>query len=138
MTDPRPKLLFVCAHNAGRSAMGAAIARHLGGDLVEASSGGIAPDDAASAVTIATLAEIGIDDSNHVPSLLTEDRVRQADVVIAMKPNLPIPQVDGTRYETWSLVTPPSTDAEGTRVLRDDISEKVTDLLDRTTGRNPA
>lgn len=133
MNKSSSTLLFVCAHNAGRSAMAAAIARHLGGDAVRAESAGITPDEGPNGVTIATLAEIGIDDSDHIPSPLTDERVRGADRVIAMKPSLDIPQIAGTQYETWSLVTPVSSDVDGIRELRNDITEKVRDLLDRIT-----
>ncbi|WP_433625553.1 hypothetical protein [Nocardia sp. CA-120079] len=32
---PKPSVLFVCVHNAGRSQMAAALLTHLAGDLVE-------------------------------------------------------------------------------------------------------
>lgn len=35
---PRPSVLFVCVHNAGRSQMGAAYLTHLAGDRVEVRS----------------------------------------------------------------------------------------------------
>ncbi len=124
MTD-RPNVLFVCTHNAGRSALAAALARAQFGDRVAVESAGVAPQQAASEVTIASLAEIGIDDSHHVPTALTADRVAAADVVVAMKPGLDIPQVDGVRYETWTLPDPDGWDVDAIRALRDDVSERV-------------
>lgn len=126
----RPTVLFVCTHNAGRSALGAALARARYGDQIDAQSAGVAPQDHASDVTIASLAEIGIDDSAHVPSALTRERVAAADVVVAMKPSLDIPQVDGVRYETWSLPDPNGWDVDTIRRLRDDIDKRVAALLD--------
>ena len=32
MTDPKPSVLFVCIHNAGRSQMAAGYLRHLAGE----------------------------------------------------------------------------------------------------------
>lgn len=127
----KPTLLFVCTHNAGRSALGAALAREAAGDRATVLSAGVAPADKPSEGTIASLAEIGIDDSAHVPTKITEEMVRQADIVIAMKPGLAIPQVEGVTYETWDLPNPEGWEVEELRPLRDHIQERVTGLLDR-------
>lgn len=37
---PRPSVLFVCVHNAGRSQMAAAFLTHFAGDRVEVRSAG--------------------------------------------------------------------------------------------------
>jgi NADPH-dependent 2,4-dienoyl-CoA reductase/sulfur reductase-like enzyme/protein-tyrosine-phosphatase len=130
----KPTLLFVCTHNAGRSALGAALARHQAGDRDTVLSAGMDPADTASAGTIASLAEIGIDDSAHVPTLLTEELVAGSSVVVAMKPGLALPQVDGVVHETWELPNPQGWDAGAIRLLRDHINERVADLIDRVIG----
>ena len=127
----KPTLLFVCTHNAGRSALGAALARQQAGDRAVVLSAGIAPAKATSAGTIASLAESGIDDSAHVPAEVTEELVRSATVVIAMKPGLDLPRVEGVTYETWDLPNPEGWDAAAIRPLRDHISDRVKDLLGR-------
>jgi arsenate reductase len=127
----KPTLLFVCAHNAGRSALAAALARDVAGDRAVVISAGTTPAETPSAGTIASLAEIGIDDSGHVPSQLTEELVRSADVVVAMKPGLPIPQIDGVTYETWDLSNPQGWEAPAIRPLRDHIRHRVTELIER-------
>lgn len=129
MPDQTPRLLFICTQNAGRSVLGAALARTRGGDAVHVESGGVRPAAAANPVTIASLAEIGIDDSAHVPSAVTPERVADSDVVIAMKPGLDLPQVDGVRYETWTLPDPDGWDVESIRELRDDVDKRVQELL---------
>ena len=133
MTELKPAVLFVCTHNAGRSTLAAALARADG--RIEASSAGVAPANEASPVTIASLAEIGIDDSRHQPSAVTDQRVREADVVVAMKPGLSLPHVHGTRYETWSLPDPSGWDIEGIRPLREEINRRVSTLIDELTER---
>lgn len=127
----KPTLLFVCTHNAGRSALGAALARQDAGDRAAAMSAGMAPADRPSDVTIASLAEIGIDDSDHIPSPVTESVVASSTVVIAMKPGLALPKVEGVTYETWDLPNPAEWDVDGIRPLRDHIDGLVTDLLHR-------
>jgi protein-tyrosine-phosphatase len=130
----KPTLLFVCTHNAGRSALGAALARQRAGDRASVFSAGVAPAETASAGTIASLAELGIDDSAHVPTQLTEELVAASTVVVAMKPGLDIPQIDGVTYETWDLPNPQGWEATSIRPLRDHIDDLVAELLDRTLG----
>ena len=96
----KPTLLFICTHNAGRSALAAALARQRAGDRAVVHSAGVDPAETANAGTIASLAEIGIDDSAHVPTQVTEELVRNATVVISMKPGLDLSQVQGVTYET--------------------------------------
>lgn len=131
----RPTLLFICTHNAGRSALGAALARQQAGDRAVVLSAGVDPAETASAGTIASLAEIGIDDSAHVPTKVTEELVRDATVVIAMKPGLDLPRVEGVRYETWDLPNPQGWEAPAIRPLRDHIARQVEELLDRVAAR---
>ncbi|HEX2893342.1 MAG TPA: low molecular weight phosphatase family protein [Marmoricola sp.] len=127
----KPTILFVCTHNAGRSALGAALARRQAGDRVVVLSAGVAPAETASAGTIASLAEIGIDDSAHVPTRLTEELVAASTVVVAMKPGLDVPQIEGIAYETWDLPNPEGWDVDAIRPLRDHIDGRVSALLKR-------
>ena len=136
-TPRRPRLLFVCAHNAGRSALAVALARHHAADRIDADSAGTTPDDGPSASAVATLAELGIDASAHRPSAVTADRVAAADLVVAMKPGLELPQVDGVRYQTWNLPDPAGWDPEGIRPLRDEIDRRVRALVTELTETPP-
>ncbi|MGY1617209.1 low molecular weight phosphatase family protein [Geodermatophilus sp. SYSU D00691] len=131
----RPRVLFVCTHNAGRSALAAALAAHHAVDRIDVDSAGTDPDPAPSPATIATLAELSIDAAAHRPSAVTADRIAAADVVVAMKPGLDLPQVDGVRYETWALPDPAGWDAEGLRPLRDEIDRRVRTLISDLTFR---
>lgn len=130
-TQARPALLFICNHNAGRSVLAAALARHRAGDRVEVFSAGVEPADLPNPVTIASLAELDIDDSSHIPSKVTEELVSRCDVVVAMKASLHIPLVDGVTYETWDVPNPAGWDTVGIRPLRDHIDNRVADLLTR-------
>ena len=80
-------------------------------------------------MTIASLAELGIDDSGHTPTKVTEELVRNATIVVLMKPGLNLPQVDGVDYETWDLPNPQGWDVEAIRPLRDHINARIEDLL---------
>ena len=129
MNNAKPTLLFVCVHNAGRSQLAAGLAALRGGDRITVLSAGLDPDDKVSDVALASLAEAGIDRSDQTPTKLTDGLVAQADVVVALKPGLDLPQHDGVRYETWPLPDPADWDIDGIRPLRDHIDAKVQELL---------
>jgi arsenate reductase (thioredoxin) len=112
--------------------LAAALAGHHAADRIKVDSVGTDPAPAPSASTIATLAELGIHGSGHRPTAVTADRVA-ADLVVAMKPGLDLPRVDGVRYETWSLPDPAGWDSEGIRPLRDEIDRRVQNLLAELT-----
>jgi arsenate reductase (thioredoxin) len=130
MNNAKPMLLFVCVHNAGRSQLAAGLAALRGGDHVTVLSAGLDPDSQVSDVALASLAEAGIDRSDQTPTKLTDDLVAQADVVIALKPGLELPQHDGVRYETWLLPDPSDWDIDGIRPLRDYIDALVQRLIE--------
>jgi arsenate reductase len=131
--DPMPGVLFVCTHNAGRSALAAALGRARAGDTVRVLSAGVDPDAAPNPVTIASLAEVGIDGSGHRPQPVTAELIESVDLVVAMKPGLNLPQLPGLRYETWSLPDPDGWDVDGIRGLREEIDEHVTALVAQLT-----
>jgi protein-tyrosine-phosphatase len=125
----RPTVLFVCVHNAGRSQLAAGLAALRGGDHLTVLSAGLEPDSQVSDVALASLAEAGIDRSDQTPTKLTDDLVAQADIIVALKPGLDLPQHDGVRYETWPLPDPADWDIDGIRPLRDYLDAKVQKLL---------
>lgn len=128
MTAP-PTVLFVCVHNAGRSQMAAGYLRALAGDSVEVLSAGSAPGDAVNPVAVEAMAEEGIDISAAIPTMLTTDSVRQADVVITMGCGDSCPVFPGKRYEDWLLDDPAGQGIEAVRMIRDDIRGRVITLL---------
>ena len=129
MTDPKPSVLFVCIHNAGRSQMGAAYAHHLSGGAVEVRSAGSAPADQINPAVREALLEEGIDISAEKPKILTPEAVQASDVVITMGCGDTCPWYPGKRYEDWVLADPAGQGVDAVRPIRDDIRRRVTDLL---------
>jgi protein-tyrosine-phosphatase len=75
------------------------------------------------------MAEAGIDISGGHPKRLTDDAVREADVVITMGCGDACPIYPGKRYEDWDLEDPAGKDLEGVRRIRDEIQQRVRTLL---------
>ncbi len=128
MTD-RPRVLFVCIHNAGRSQMAAGYTTALSGGAVEVRSGGSEPGDEINPVAIAAMAEQGIDISWGVPQLMTTEAVRDSDVVITMGCGDVCPIFPGKRYEDWDLIDPSGLPIDQVRPIRDEIKGRVQALL---------
>ena len=129
MSSPKPTVLFVCVHNAGRSQMAAGFMRTLGADRVEVLSAGSAPKDSINPIAVQAMQEIGIDISNNVPKVLTPEAVQESDAVITMGCGDACPFYPGKRYEDWVLDDPAGQGIESVRVIRDDIKKRVEQLL---------
>ncbi|MGW0875384.1 arsenate reductase ArsC [Streptomyces sp. NPDC002740] len=126
---PRPSVLFVCVHNAGRSQMAAAFLAHLGGDRVEVRSAGSAPADTVNAAVVEAMKEVGIDISARTPKILTTEAVQSSDVVITMGCGDTCPVFPGKRYLDWQLDDPAGQGVEAVRPIRDEIEQRVRGLL---------
>ncbi|SBN61171.1 Protein-tyrosine-phosphatase [Curtobacterium sp. 9128] len=133
MTTPRPAVLFVCVHNAGRSQMAAGYLRHLAGDRVDVFSAGSEPADRINQVAVDAMAEDGVDILGEVPRILTTDAVRQADVVITMGCGDACPVFPGKRYEDWELSDPAGLPLDAVRPIRDEIRDRVRTLIAELT-----
>lgn len=129
MTEAKPSVLFVCVHNAGRSQMAAGYLKALAGDRVEVLSAGSAPKDQINPVAAEAMREEGIDIAHNVPQVLTDDAVQDSDVVITMGCGDACKFYPGKRYEDWQLDDPAGQGIEQVRVIRDEIRERVEQLI---------
>ncbi|GAA3610507.1 arsenate reductase ArsC [Microlunatus ginsengisoli] len=126
---PKPSVLFVCVHNAGRSQMAAAFLAYLSAGAVEVRSAGSAPADQVNPAAVAAMAEVGIDIAAEQPKVLTDAAVRASDVVITMGCGDTCPFYPGKRYEDWVLDDPAGKGVEAVRPIRDEIRRRVELLL---------
>jgi protein-tyrosine-phosphatase len=129
MTGERPVILFLCVHNAGRSQMAAAFARHLGGDRVEVLSAGSEPAGSLNPVVTAAMAERGIDIQGERPKLFDDAMAREAEVVVTMGCGDACPVFPGKRYLDWELTDPAGQSLDVVRDVRDEIEQRVRDLI---------
>jgi arsenate reductase len=129
MSSPKPTVLFVCVHNAGRSQMAAGFMNSLGAGRVEVLSAGSAPKGSINPIAIQAMQEVGIDISNNVPKVLTPEAVQESDAVITMGCGDACPFYPGKRYEDWVLDDPAGQGIESVRVIRDEIKKRVEQLL---------
>ncbi|WP_253281467.1 low molecular weight phosphatase family protein [Arcanobacterium phocae] len=124
----RPAILFACKQNAGRSQMAAAIASQ--DPRVTVLSAGTTPADEVHPQTVTALAEIGLS-VHQKPALLSNDVLEQADWVITMGCGETCPIYPGKHYEDWDVSDPANQSLDHVRIIRDDIADRVTDLINR-------
>lgn len=126
-------VLFVCVANSGRSVLAERLFRRAAGGRHGARSAGSAPGGAPHPEVVDALAEVGIDASDHQPSLLDADAVAWADVVVATCDDA-CPVVPGKRYVAWQLSDPKGRPLPEVRALRDDMAGRVEALAAELDG----
>jgi arsenate reductase (thioredoxin) len=125
----RPRVLFVCVHNAGRSQIAAALLEQLADGGVEVRSAGTTPASEIHANVREAMRERGLNLDGRSPRRLEDRAVRDADVVITMGCGDACPVYPGKRYEDWPVEDPSGRSIEDVRLIRDDIERRVRDLL---------
>jgi arsenate reductase (thioredoxin) len=127
----KPSVLFVCVHNAGRSQMAAGFLTHLAQGRIEVRSAGSAPAETVNPAAVQAMAEVGIDIASETPKILTDQAVRESDVVITMGCGDTCPFYPGKRYEDWVLDDPAGQGIDAVRPIRDEIRRRVEHLIDQ-------
>ncbi len=128
-----PAVLFLCVHNAGRSQMALGWFTHLAGDQAIAWSGGSEPVSGINPAVLAAMAEVGVDISAEFSKPWTDEFVLAADVVITMGCGDACPLLPGKHYEDWELDDPAGKTIEQIRPIRDEIRNRVANLIEKLT-----
>jgi arsenate reductase (thioredoxin) len=129
----KPRVVFLCVHNAGRSQMAAGWMTHLARKRVEVFSGGSNPADDVNPVAVEAMAEVGIDIGDATPRPWTDEVLRGADVIVTMGCGDSCPVYPGKRYVDWELTDPAGRPLPEVRVVRDEIKRRVEGLLSELT-----
>lgn len=101
------------------------------------SSAGLRPAERINPLCVQVMQDVGIDLSLQTPKLLTRDMMASASRVVAMGCADACPAGFEDKTEDWSLPDPKGRPLEEVRRLRDQVSAKVDDLVDRIL-REPA
>jgi arsenate reductase len=109
--------------------MSQALFERAAGGQHQGLSAGTTPADHLHPEVVTAMNELGIDLSNRVPRLLTQELAEQADVVVTMGCGDSCPFIPGKRYIDWELPDPGGQPLETVRAIRDEISGRVEDLL---------
>jgi len=125
------KVLFVCVENAGRSQMAQAFGRAYG---LDASSAGTVPAEKVNPMVAQVMQERGIALPGK-PKMLTEDMVREADLVVTMGcsvqevcPKPMLEQMD-KKLVDWHIEDPKGKSIDEVKKIASQIENKVLELL---------
>ncbi|NOZ77208.1 MAG: arsenate reductase ArsC [Euryarchaeota archaeon] len=132
--DKMRRVVFVCIGNSGRSIMAEAIFNSMAPRGWKAESGGTRPARSISREAVEVLEEIGVKVEKRHPTFIDPITTRQIDVGITMGCGVEsegCPVVLTGYREDWSLPDPKGFSKEQFRLVRDQIREKVEDLVRR-------
>jgi len=129
MTTPRPSVLFLCVHNAGRSQMAAGWLEHLSAGRVDVLSAGSEPAELVNPSAVTAMEEVGIDMTGREPRRWDMADLEAADVVVTMGCGDTCPVLPGKRYVDWPLPDPAGKGVDAVRPIRDEIEQRVRGLL---------
>jgi arsenate-mycothiol transferase len=139
-TASTPSVLFVCVKNGGKSQMAAGLMRKIAGDAVHVYSAGTSPGTAINDLSAQSLAEVGVDISDQTPQPVDPQLLRDVDIVVTLGREAHVEPVAGTKFENWDTDEPSERGIEGIermRLIRDDIADRVADLLRRILAQPP-
>jgi arsenate reductase (thioredoxin) len=125
------RVLFVCVENSNRSQMAEAFARRHGGNGVEAHSAGSRPSGVINPKALRFMSEVGYDLATHRSKSLDDIAGLEFDAVVTMGCGDSCPWVPARLREDWALPDPRHMDDADYRAVRDEISDRVRDLLAR-------
>jgi arsenate reductase len=126
--DGRPRVVFACTQNAGRSQIAAALFNLHAKGRATADSAGTRPARHVHPEVVEVMREVGVDLRSTVPKLLTPGFADGAARVITMGCGDECPVLNAP-IEDWALPDPAGQPLPAVRALRDEIERRVLDLL---------
>jgi protein-tyrosine-phosphatase len=107
-------------------------AKHLGSNLFEAYSAGTEEYPQVKPLAVQVMEEAGVDMTGHRPKLIKEIP-NELDILITMGCNVTCPYIPNKHTEDWGIEDPSGKGIDAFRKTREEIREKVEDLIQRIT-----
>lgn len=128
-------ILFVCVENAGRSQMAEGFFKKYAPNGFKTLSAGTKPVSQINPIVVQAMKEVGIDISKQKSKELTDEMIRDSDKVINMGcmdksfcPTIWLPKVI-----EWGMEDPKGQSIEKVREIRDEIEQRVKELVAEIT-----
>jgi arsenate reductase (thioredoxin) len=130
-TRQKRTILFVCVENAGRSQMAEGFFRKYATEGYEPISAGTKPTSQINPIVVQAMSEMGVNIKQQKPKEITEDMMRNSTKIVNMGcvdksfcPTLFIPNL-----MDWGIEDPKGKAIEQVREIRDDIEQRVKQLV---------
>ena len=124
----KPRVAFVCVHNACRSQMAEAIARILAGDVFDSFSAGTETKPAIDPTAVRLIREQYGVDMTETQYSKTLDALPEVDVVVTMGCNVQCPSLPCRRREDWGLDDPTGKEDSAYLAVMETIRQRVLEL----------
>ena len=124
-------ILFVCVENAGRSQMAEGFFKKYSPEGYQVVSAGTKPISEINPVAIEAMNEVGIDITNQKSKELTEEMIRTSDKIINMgcMDKEACPSLFLNNLLDWNIEDPKGKPIEKVREIRDEIDQRVKELV---------
>lgn len=127
----KPKVAFVCVHNACRSQIAEALGRRLAADVFESFSAGTQARPRINADAVRLMKQRYGIDMEATQRSKTLEALPPVDVVVTMGCNVQCPALPCAFREDWGLEDPTGKDDGAFLAVMTKIEEKVLDLKRR-------
>ena len=124
----KPRVAFVCVHNACRSQMAEAIARILAGDVFDSFSAGTETKPAIDPTAVRLVREQYGVDMTETQYSKTLDALPEVDVVVTMGCNVQCPSLPCRCREDWGLDDPTGKEDSVYLAVMETIRQRVLEL----------
>ncbi len=128
--ENKKSILFVCVENSGRSQMAEGFAKSINDPRFEIFSAGSKPSGVVNPIAIKVMGELGIDISRNKSKGFLDLPKKKFDYVVTMGCQDVCPFVPANNEIDWKLEDPKGKDLDAVRIIRDEISLKVRNLID--------
>jgi arsenate reductase len=123
-------VLFACVHNAGRSQMAEGFFNALADpNSARAVSAGTLPAGHVHPEVMEVMREAGVDLSQAIPRLLTDELARSVQVLVTMGCGEACPFVPGVERVEWEITDPKGQPIERVRSICDNVRVQVEQLI---------
>lgn len=125
-----PQILFVCVENAGRSQMAEGFFREYT-QKFKAISAGTEPESELNSVVVNAMKEIGIDITNQIPKLFSNEMIENSIKTVNMgcMDHESCPSLFVKDVLDWNIADPKGKTIEEVRKIRDQIKTKVLEFI---------
>ena len=127
----RPRILFVCEHDAGASRMCAAYLDHIAGDRYEALAASLEPAAGLRPEAARVLVEDGVAVIDGPGRMMTPELADIVDRIVTLGFTLNPGVAEGVAREEWGIPSPAGRQTQEVQVIRDLVRRLVHKLVAR-------
>jgi len=125
------KILFVCVENAGRSQMAEAFFKKYLPSGFQPTSAGTKPAAKVNPIVVQAMKEVGIDIECNSPQSISQQIIEETEIAVNMgcMDKESCPALFLKNVQDWQISDPKGKSIEQVREIRDQIEQKVKDLI---------